>query len=105
MQATRLFAAALLTLAAAGAMAQEIDSRDQRFAAAAASTRTREAVQAEARNARLAGEWLPGGDVREAVAAAPAVATTATALSRQDVKNQVAAARAARQLPRAGELM
>ena len=100
MQVSRILAATLLSVAAAGAMAQEIDRDTSTFV----SSRTRQAVKAEAQNARLAGQWLPGGDIREA-AVAPAVGTSVLALSRQDVRSQVAAARAAHQLPRAGELM
>ena len=100
MQVSRLLAAALLSVAAAGAMAQEID----RDASTFVSTRSRHAVKAEAQNARLAGQWLPGGELRE-VGVAPAVGGPVVALTRQEVRSQVAAARAAHQLPRNGELM
>jgi len=102
MQATRLLAAALLAVAAVGAMAQEIDARDQNVAASAVSGRTREAVTAEVRNARLAGTWVPSAELRDAAVAPPVAPTAAT---RQDVKRQLAAARATHQLPRSGELM
>lgn len=100
MQVSRLLAAALLSVAAAGAMAQEIDRDTSNFV----STRSREAVKAEAQNARLAGQWLPGGELRE-VSVAPAVSAPVVALTRQEVRSQVASARAAHQLPRNGELM
>jgi len=104
MQVRTLLAAVLLAATAAGAMAQEIDPRDQHIAAAAQSLRTREAVKAEVRNTREAGQWQPAGELNAAVAV-PVVGSPAVALSRQDVRTQVAAARAAHQLPRAGELM
>jgi hypothetical protein len=100
MQATRLIAAALLSVAAAGAMAQELDWATPSFV----STRSSEAVKAEARNTRVAGQWLPGGEAREA-AVAPAVEAPAVALTRQEVKRQVAVARAAHRLTLGGESM
>ena len=102
MQVTRILSAAVLSLVTLGAMAQEIDRTTDTFTA----TRTRAAVVAEAQNARAqsAGQWASGGELRDAAPAAT-VDATAVALTRQDVRNQVAAARAAHQLPRAGELM
>ena len=102
MQVTRILAAAVLSFVTLGAMAQEIDRTPDTFTA----TRTRAAVVAEAQNARArgAGQWASGGELRDAAPAAT-VAATAVALTRQDVRNQVAAARAAHQLPRVGELM
>ncbi len=100
MQINRILVATLLSFAAVGAMSQELDRDHSTFV----STRTRAAVEAEAQNARASGQWVPGGDVREAAVGAN-VDASATTLTRQDVKNQVAAARAAHQLPRIGELM
>ncbi len=100
MQVSRILAAALFSVAAAGAMAQEIDHDKSTFV----STRTREAVKAEAQNARITGQWQPGGEIRE-IAVAPAVGGSTQALTRQEVRSQVAAARAAHQLPRFGEVM
>ncbi len=100
MQVTRIIAAVLLSVAAVGTMAQELDRPSSAFA----STRTTEAVKAEAQNARLTGQWLPGGELREA-AVAPAVDAAAVALTRQEVKRQVATARAAHRLLLGGELM
>ena len=100
MQVTRIVAAALLSVAAAGAMAQELDRTPSTFV----STRTSEAVKAEAQNARISGQWLAGGELREA-AIAPTVDAAVVALTRQDVKNQIATARAAHRLLPGGELM
>ncbi len=102
MQATRILAAALLSFATLGAMAQEIDRTPSTFT----STRTRAAVVAETQNARAAGagHWASGGELRDASPVA-AVEAPAVALTRQDVRAQVASARAAHQLPRAGDLM
>jgi hypothetical protein len=100
MQVSQLLAATLLSVAAAGAMAQEIDRDQSTFV----STRSRAGVEAEAQNARAQGlaHWASGGEIRDTAVAAP---VPVVALTRQEVKNQVAAARAAHQLPRAGELM
>jgi hypothetical protein len=102
MQVARILTAAALSLVTLGAMAQEIDRTPSTFT----STRTRAAVVAEAQNARAAGasHWASGGELRDATPVA-AVDSTAVALTRQDVRQQVAQARAAHQLPRGGELM
>lgn len=81
-------------------MAQKLDRASSTFV----STRSSEAVKAEAQNARIAGQWLPGGEAREAVLA-PAGYAAAIAVTRQDVKSQVAATRVAHRLPLGGELM
>ena len=102
MQVARLLSAAVLSFVTLGAMAQEIDRTPSTFT----SVRTRAAVMAEAQNARADGaaHWTSGGERNDA-APAPAVEAAAVALTRQEVRNQVAAARAAHQLPRAGDLM
>ena len=102
MQVTRILAAAVLSLAAAGAMAQEID-RSSPTQSAFTSQRTRAAVEAEAQNARAEGpgHWASGGELSEAM---PAVAVQGQTPTRQQVKAEVAAARAAHQLPRYGEI-
>ncbi len=102
MQVTRILSAAVLSFATLGAMAQEIDRTPSTFT----STRTRAAVMAEAQNARVAGaaHWTSGGELNNATAV-PSLEAPTVALTRQDVRNQVAAARAAHQLPRVGDLM
>ena len=102
MQVTRILSAAILSFVTLGAMAQEID----RSASPSASTRSAAAVRAEAQNARAEGpaHWASGGELRDATPV-DAVDSTAVALTRQDVRGQVAQARAAHQLPRVGELM
>ena len=100
MQVTRILAAAVLSIAAAGAMAQEIDRTAQ---APFVSQRTRAAVEAEAQNARVAGpsHWASGGELN---AAAPVVVIDTQVATRQQVKAELAAARATHQLARAGEI-
>ena len=101
MQATRILAAAVLSIAAAGAMAQEVEWSSPQ--PASTSQRTRAAVRAEAQNARAAGpsHWASGGELSEATPAATVQAHTPT---REQVKAELAAARAAHQLPRYGEM-
>ena len=100
MQATRILAAAVLSLAAAGAMAQEIDHTPS---APFVSQRTRAAVEAEAQNARLAGpsHWASGGERSDAT---PVITVSTQVATRQQVKAELALARAAHQLPRVGEI-
>jgi len=100
MQATRILAAAVLSLAAAGAMAQEIDHTPS---APFVSQRSRAAVEAEAQNARLEGasHWASGGERNDANAVITVNTQVAT---RQQVKAELALARAAHQLPRIGEI-
>ena len=100
MQVTRILAAAVLSVAAAGAMAQEIDHTPS---APFVSQRTRAAVEAEAQNARAAGpsHWASGGELN---AATPAVVIDAQVATRQQVKAELAAARTAHQLQRIGEI-
>jgi hypothetical protein len=102
MQVTRILSAAVLSFVTLGAMAQEIDRTPSTFT----STRSRAAVIAEAQNARAEGltHWASGGELRDGAPSALVVAP-AVVLTRQDVRNQVATARAAHQLPRVGELM
>ena len=66
MQVRHLFAAALFTVSAVGAMAQEIDPRDQHPAQAAASVRSRESVQAEVRNLQASGAFKSVGEFAQA---------------------------------------
>ena len=105
MQVRQLFAAALLTVTAAAAMAQEIDVRDQHPAQAAASLRSRESVQAEVRNLRAAGAFKATGEYAQApVTGAAAESRYAEApTSRAQVKAEVAAWRASHKV-RVGEL-
>ena len=101
MQVTRILAAAILSVAAAGAMAQEIDRAPS---APFVSQRTRAAVEAEAQNARAAGpsHWASGGELN---AATPAVIVVDSQVAtRQQVKAELALARASHQLPRVGEI-
>jgi hypothetical protein len=102
MQVRQLLAAAFLSVAAVGAMAQELDHDHSTFI----STRSRAAVEAEAQNARAQGlsHWASGGEIRDSASVAT-VRAPAVALTRQQVRQDVATARAAHQLPRAGELM
>ena len=100
MQVSRILAAALLSVAAAGAMAQELDRDTSTFV----STRTRAAVEAEAQNAEASGQWNRGGENRDPVFADTKLAH-APQLTRAQVRDQVAAARAAHQLPRVGDMM
>jgi len=101
MQVTKIIAAAFLSVAAVGAMAQELDHDRSTFV----SQRSRAAVEAEAQNARAQGpsQWASGGELRDA-APVSTIHAPAVALTRQEVKAQVAAARAAHQLPRNGEI-
>ena len=100
MQATRILAAAVLSLAAAGAMAQEIDRAPS---APFVSQRTRAAVEAEAQNARVAGpsHWASGGERSDAT---PVITVSTQVATRQQVKAELAVARAAHQLARTGEI-
>ena len=100
MQVIRILAAAVLSVAAAGAMAQEIDRSSP---APFVSQRTRAAVEAEAQNARVAGpsHWASGGELN---AATPAVVVESRVATRQEVKAELASARAAHLLPRNGEI-
>lgn len=66
MQVRQLFAAALLAATAAGAMAQDLDPRDQQPAQAAQSLRSRESVQAEVRNLQANGQLKTVGEFAEA---------------------------------------
>ncbi len=102
MQATRILAAAL-SLAAASAMAQEVEWSSPQPAPTPTTQRTRAAVRAEAQNARAAGpsHWASGGELSEAT---PAATVQAHAPTREQVKAELAAARAAHQLPRYGEM-
>jgi hypothetical protein len=102
MQVTRTLVAALLSFAAAGTMAHELEWSQPE--PATTSQRTREAVRAEAQNARAQGpsHWASGGELSEAT---PAISVRAApAPTREQVKAQLAAARAAHELPRYGEL-
>jgi len=107
MQVRKLFAAALLFVSAfgaVGAMAQ--DGRANPLDIAKVDThgeRSREAVVAELRNVQAQGQWHAAGELGEA----PVVATvpqTATRLTREKVKAEVAVARAKHEL-RVGELL
>ena len=101
MQATRILAAAALSIAAAGAMAQEVEWSSPQ--PAPTTQRTRAAVRAEAQNARAAGpsHWASGGELSEAT---PAATVQAHPPTREQVKAELAAARAAHQLPRYGKM-
>jgi len=105
MTATRnvFFAAALAVLGVANAtsaFAGTVGAYDSP-ALAAQSLRSRDAVVAESANLRAQAGFKATGETAEA----PAVVTVANlALSRDAVRQQVAAAQAARTLPRQGEL-
>ena len=102
MQVTRILSAAILSFVTLGAMAQEIDRSSTQ--PAFTSQRTRAAIRAEAQNARAEGpgHWASGGELSEAT---PAFSVSMSAAqTRQEVRAQVAAARAAHQLPHYGEM-
>jgi type IV secretory pathway TrbL component len=105
MQVRHLFAAALLTVSAVGAMAQEIDARDQHPAQAAAAVRTRESVQAEVRNLQAAHAFKGTGELAQAPVTGPAAqpAYAQAPATREQVKAELATWRAAHKT-RVGEL-
>ena len=105
MQVRTLFAAALLAVTAAGAMAQEIDPRDQHLAAAAQSTRSRASVQAEVRNLQAAGALKTVGENADApvTGASVEVRYAEAPKSRDQVKAELKTWRASHQV-KVGEL-
>jgi len=105
MQVRQLFAAALLTVSAVGAMAQEIDQRDQHPAQAAASVRSRESVQAEVRNLQAARAFKGTGEFAQApvTGAAAQAQYAAVPQTRAQVKAEIATWRASHKV-RVGEL-
>ena len=105
MQVRQLFAAALLTVSAVGAMAQEIDQRDQHPAQATASVRSRESVQAEVRNLQAARAFKGTGEFAQApvTGAAAQVQYAAVPQTRAQVKAEIATWRASHKV-RVGEL-
>ena len=105
MQVRQLFAAALLTVSAVGAMAQEIDQRDQQPAQAAAAVRSRESVQAEVRNLQAARAFKSTGEFAQApvTGAAAQAQYAAVPETRAQVRAEIGTWRAAHKV-RVGEL-
>ncbi len=96
MQVRQVLAAALLAVTAVGAMSQELDPSEtlqaKNLAAnkLATSTRTREAVVAETRNAQAAGQLQVVGERAEATPAAVVPEQQYAGRTRADVKAELA---------------
>lgn len=102
MRTNQLIAAALLAVAGASSFAAGPSKDYISPARLGESVRSREAVQAETRNAIAAGELKFGGDVVESRQVA--AATDKAPLTRGEVRAAVAAARADHTLARNGDL-
>jgi len=105
MQVRSLFAAALLSVTAVAAMAQDIDPRDQHVAQSAGSLASREAVRAEVRNLRAAGQLQGVGELEKAPVTGAAVEARVAQgpLTRAQVRAELAQWRASHAV-RVGEL-
>ena len=105
MQVRQIAATVLLAVTAAGAMAQEIDPRDQHITQSAQSVRSIASVRAEVRNLQAQGELKSVGELSEApVVGTPAQSQLAEApKTRAQVRAELAQWRASHQM-RVGEL-